>query len=111
MPVKNNWMGLLYTPPGEKPPDMGKNLPSFKECTRLNKINGIKEDGVEDVELEGTYTFEFYSQNLDLLGWKIFNIPVMPEVSLNRFTSSWPKIPVPCSGFKAALREMGSEEE
>ena len=77
---------------------------------RQNKANGITENYAEDVRLDGTYTFEFYSQNLDLLGWKLFNIPVMPEVSLNRFTSSWPRIPVPCNGFMALMREMDSEE-
>merc|ERR1712159_337735 len=111
MACSTNWMGIMWTPEGEEPPKLGRNMPPFKECAKHNKAHGIMETHAEDVRLEGTYTFEFYSQNLDLLGWKIFNIPVMPEVSLNRFTSSWPKIPVPCSGFKAALREMGSEEE
>lgn len=109
MPVNVKWMGILWTKPGDPLPELGKNLPPFKECAALNKAAGITELGAEDVRLDGTYTFEFYSQNLDLLGWKIFNIPVMPEVSLNRFTSSWPKIPVPCNGFITGLREMGDQ--
>ena len=75
----------------------------------MNKMKGIQEDGAEDVNLDGTYTFEFYSQNLDLIGWKLFNIPILPEVSLSRFASSWPRVPIPCSGFVATMREMGDE--
>lgn len=68
------------------------------------------QDGTEDVNLDGTYTFEFYSQNLDLIGWKLFNIPILPEVSLSRFASSWPLVPIPCHGFVANMREMGDPE-
>ena len=39
---------------------------------------------MQDVRLEGSYTFEFFSQNVDLLGWKISNLPILPEISLNR---------------------------
>jgi len=108
MPVSDNWMGVIHTPKGQEPPKLGIRLPGFKEC---RKLNGFNVGHLEDPNLESTYTLEFYSQNLDMLGWKVFNIPVLPEFSLNRFTSGWPATPsVQCQGFTVKIGEQGDNK-
>jgi len=110
MPVSDNWMAIVHTKKGDTPPQLGVRLPSFKDCVKMNKENGVSVGHIEDPDMDAIYTLEFYSQNLDMLGWKVFNIPVLPEFSLNRFTSGWPAVSVPCQGFAVHMREMGDKD-
>jgi len=106
-PISPQWMGIIETQPGGEVPLLGHRLPSYKECI---DITGRDLGNVEDPDLGATYTFEFYTANLDCVYWKFANIPVLPEISLHRLAPSFQAVRN-ASGYVGCLREMGSEDE
>jgi len=105
-PISSGWMGCLETKPGEQLPAVGHRLPTYKECVAQN---GRDLGHLEDPDLECTYTFEYYTANLDTFRWVLTSIPVLPEISLHRLAPEFHGVPG-TSGFFGCLREMGSEE-
>lgn len=106
-PISPKWMGIIETKPGGELPQIGHRLPSYKECI---KMTGRDMGHMEDPDLEATYTFEFYTANLDCLYWKFCNIPVLPEISLHNLAPPFAAVPN-SSGYVGCLREMGDEDE
>lgn len=106
-PLNSRWVGVIQTPPGEEPPPLGRSLPPPKECKRIN----AGDVDICDPDLDSTYTLEYFSENLDFIGWKLFNFPILPEFSLSRFTSRFP-VMASCitHGFRVIIREMGSPD-
>jgi len=105
-PISPHWTGILETPAGEEPPPLGTRLPTYKECIAMT---GRDLGHCEDPDLDATYTFEFYTANLDLHAWRLVNIPVLPALSIHSLAPKFSGIPG-CTGFAGCVREMGPEE-
>lgn len=106
-PITPAWCGIIETRPGEKAPELGHRFPSYKECIEKT---GYDLGYVEDPKLDCTYSFEFYTANLDCIYWKFVGIPVLPEIKLSRLAPAFAAI-AGTSGYVGMMREMGSEDE
>ena len=64
---------LVITPDGMKPPNLGNIIPEDENSRVTRKKNP---DYNIDVDLTHTYTFSFKTSNIDLINWKVSNIPM-----------------------------------
>jgi len=85
LPVDPSWLGIIKTPRGETPPELGTRLPAYEECI---KQNGCDVGNLSKVDLSATYTIEYYTANADFLDWRLTNIPVSAEYDFEQFCAS-----------------------
>jgi len=87
MKVDPSWISILREK-GE-PWELGKRMPTYKECLAKN---GDDVGALQNVDLDATYTLEYYTANLDAINWMITGIAVMPNMSLDNFFPEYPHI-------------------
>lgn len=72
---------LVVTPPGGTPPRLDQDIVETAE-SMANRKNARSSSNWNTVD---TYTFSFYSMNIDLPTWSLVGLPVSNDVSLTTF--------------------------
>ena len=74
---------LVITPKGQTPPPMGLQFPESQE----QRADRRKKNNLYDVKIdtESVYSFSVSTSNLDLVNWKLVNLPVLSALSLHTF--------------------------
>lgn len=77
--VDPSWIAILKTPHGEIPHPLGTSLPPYAECVAYN---GCDVGSLSEVDLDATYTMEYYTSYCDFIEYSL-SIPLV-DVSLSR---------------------------
>jgi len=88
MKVDPSWISILKEK-GDAVWELGERMPSYTECLGRN---GCDVGGLERVDLDATYTMEYYTANVDLIQWQLTGIAVMPNMTLDNFCPEFPHI-------------------
>lgn len=82
-------------------------MPKFKECIEQN---GCNVGALEEVDLDCTYTIEYFTAYADFLNWQLKGIPMLPQLDLDNFMPDNPAVPG-SSGVTCCFRERVSSDD
>eukprot|EP00039_Didymoeca_costata_P009209 m.121592 g.121592 ORF g.121592 m.121592 type:complete len:469 (+) comp14402_c0_seq3:321-1727(+) len=77
---------LVITPNGEDPPTLGGAIPENDK----DRAQRRKTKVAPEIDLSSTYTFEFHTKFVDVLGWKVMNFPGLSSYDLRSFWKDQP---------------------
>lgn len=75
---------LVVTPEGAAPPPFGRVFAETVESRSKRRANAAYSP---PIDLNSTYSFSFKTSNIDLIDWKLLNIPLIKPMDLHTFWS------------------------
>jgi len=79
---------LMVTRAGDTPPKVGDDIPETPEAKKLRKKQGVNLPG--DIKAGDTITFSLNTMYVDLIRWKVINIPGLKDLDLCLFWDTMP---------------------